>query len=102
MVPRRQRMVRERLGAASLRNSAVNGPFTAMIAIPITLEAYGAIKASLSELDNPVPSAAADGLIRVWLDRAVVDRLGRLRAPGESYSDVITRLAEEESDSADW
>ena len=29
----------------------------------------------------------------VWLDRAVVDRLGSLRGPGESYSDVILRLA---------
>lgn len=93
MVPQRPAGPRERLAAASLRNSAVTGPFTAMIAIPITLEAYGAIKASLSELDNPVPSAAADGLIRVWLDRAVVDRLGRLRGPRESYSEVILRLA---------
>jgi hypothetical protein len=29
----------------------------------------------------------------VWLDRAVVDRLGAMRRPGESYSDVILRLA---------
>jgi hypothetical protein len=64
-----------------------------MIAIPITAEAYGALKASLSELDNPAPSPGPDGLIRIWLDRAMVDRLGRLRGPGESYSDVILRMA---------
>jgi hypothetical protein len=29
----------------------------------------------------------------IWLDRAVVDRLRAMRGPGESYSDVILRLA---------
>jgi hypothetical protein len=29
----------------------------------------------------------------VWLDRAVVNRLGAMRGPGESDSDVIQRLA---------
>jgi hypothetical protein len=29
----------------------------------------------------------------IWLDRAVVDRLRSLRGPGESYSDVILRIA---------
>ena len=29
----------------------------------------------------------------VWLDHAVVSRLRALRGPGESYSDVIIRLA---------
>ncbi len=33
------------------------------------------------------------GLIRIRLDRKFVDRLGALRGPGESYSDVILRLA---------
>ena len=65
-----------------------------MIAISITVEAYAAIKASLSELDNPALSAGPDGLIRVRLDRATFDRLDRLSRPGESYSEVILRLAE--------
>jgi hypothetical protein len=34
-----------------------------------------------------------DGLIRIWLDPKVADELGRARGPGESYSDVIVRLA---------
>ena len=29
----------------------------------------------------------------IWLDRAVVDRLHSLRGPGESFSDVILRIA---------
>ena len=31
----------------------------------------------------------------VWLERGVVDRLRSLRAPGESFSDVILRVAAE-------
>jgi hypothetical protein len=31
----------------------------------------------------------------IWLDPGVVDRLRSLRGPGESYSDVILRLAAE-------
>jgi hypothetical protein len=64
-----------------------------MIAIPITAEAYGAIKASLSELNNQAAAPGPDGLIRVWLDGTMVDRLRRLTVPGETYSDVILRLA---------
>jgi hypothetical protein len=29
----------------------------------------------------------------IWLDRAMVDRLHAMRGPGESYSDVILRVA---------
>ena len=32
----------------------------------------------------------------IWLPRAVVDRLAAMRGPGESYSDVILRLASRE------
>ena len=34
-----------------------------------------------------------DGLVRIWLDRKFVERLGRMRNLGETYSDVILRLA---------
>jgi hypothetical protein len=67
-----------------------------MISISITAKAYGAIKASPSELDNAAPSPGPDGFIRIWLDRKFVDRLGRLRSRGESYSDVILRVAKED------
>jgi hypothetical protein len=35
------------------------------------------------------PRPGPDGLIRIWLDRNSVDRLGHMRGPGESHSDVI-------------
>jgi predicted CopG family antitoxin len=40
---------------------------------------------------------AVDGEGRrlIWLDRSVVDRLRSFRGPGESFSDVILRLAAE-------
>ena len=34
-----------------------------------------------------------DGPVRIWLDCKFVERLGRMREPGETYSDVILRLA---------
>ena len=61
-----------------------------MIAIAITAEAFEAIRATLPHSDAP-PSRGPDGLIRIWLDPKVAD--GRARGPGESYSDVILRLA---------
>jgi hypothetical protein len=33
----------------------------------------------------------------VWLEPRVIDRLRRLRGPGESYSDVILRLVQIEA-----
>jgi hypothetical protein len=64
-----------------------------MTAISITAEAYVAINATLPMMD--AASSGPDGLISIWLDRAVVDRLRALRGPGESYSDVILRVAKE-------
>jgi hypothetical protein len=63
-----------------------------MIAIAITPAAYEAIKATLP--DGGPRSVGPDGQMRIWLDHAVVDRLRALRRPGESYSDLILRLAE--------
>ena len=33
------------------------------------------------------------GVFRIALDHRFVDRLGQMRGPGESYRDVILRLA---------
>jgi hypothetical protein len=63
-----------------------------VISISITAEAFEAIRATLPHNDAP-PSMGPDGLIRIWLDPKVADELGRARGPGESYSDVILRLA---------
>jgi hypothetical protein len=64
-----------------------------MIAITITPDAHKAIKASFLGTADATPRPGPDGLIRVWLDPKFVDRLGQMRDPGESYSDVILRLA---------
>jgi hypothetical protein len=72
------------------RNNATNHPFTRMIAITITSEAYEIILLGTAKAPSP---QGEDGLIRVWLDCKFVDRLGHMRDPGESYSDVILRLA---------
>ena len=75
---------------AWLRDSAAIGPFTAMIAITITPEAYEAILLGTAKVPSP---QRQDGLITVWLDCTFVDRIGHLRGPGETYSEVILRLA---------
>jgi hypothetical protein len=64
-----------------------------MISISITAEAYEAIKAALAERGGVPPRPGPDGLIRIWLDRKSVDRPGQMPGPGESYSDMILRLA---------
>jgi hypothetical protein len=70
-----------------------------LIRISITSAAFEAIAATL-----PLGSvsfereAGAKGERMVWLAAPVVDRLTALRGPGESYSDVILRLVELETE----
>ena len=64
-----------------------------MIAITITPAAHRAIKASLLGTGDARPRPGPDGLVRIWLDRKFVDQLAQMRAKGESYSEVILRLA---------
>jgi hypothetical protein len=65
-----------------------------MIRIAITQAAFDAICATL-----PLGSVAyeaetnAKGERLIWLERLWADKLGAMRGPGESYSDVILRLA---------
>ncbi len=68
-----------------------------MISIPITEEAYEALKARIPRIDQAPTSKGRNGQMRISLDRKFVDRLLVLRGPGESYSDVILRLAEASS-----
>ena len=69
-----------------------------MIKIAITQAAYDAICARL-----PLGSvgyeveANEQGERYVWLEDAMADRLGAIRGPGESYSDVIIRFAGQEA-----
>ena len=64
-----------------------------MISIPITEEAYESLKARIPRIDQAPTSHGANGQMRISVDRKFVDRLLELRRPGESYSDVILRLA---------
>jgi hypothetical protein len=65
-----------------------------MIKIAISAEAFEAIAATMP-LGNVgyENERTATGERLIWLDRAVVDRLSALRGTGESYSDVILRIA---------
>jgi hypothetical protein len=65
-----------------------------MIRIAIRPAAYDTIAATLplgSVGYEPAPNATGERLI--WLEAAVVNRLTAMRGPGESYSDVILRIA---------
>jgi hypothetical protein len=65
-----------------------------MVRIAISQAAFEAIARTL-----PLGSVSFEnetneqGQRLIWLDRAMVDRLRAMRGPGESYSDVIIRLA---------
>jgi hypothetical protein len=67
-----------------------------MVRIAISPEAFEAIARTL-----PLGSVGYENKTNerggrlIWLERAVVDRLRSLRGPGESFSDVILRLAAE-------
>jgi hypothetical protein len=65
-----------------------------MIRIAITQAAFDAL-ASTIPLGSVVfeKELDANGQCHVRLNRAVVNRLRALRGPGESYSDVILRIA---------
>jgi hypothetical protein len=66
-----------------------------MVCIAISQAAFDAIARTLALGSTGFENAVNEkGERLVWLDRAVVDRLGALRGPGESYSDVILRLVE--------
>jgi hypothetical protein len=77
------------------RRSAPKG-HREVIRIAITQAAFAAIVATLAlgsvSFENETTKR---GEKLIWLDHAVVARLRAMRGPGESYSDVILRLAEE-------
>jgi hypothetical protein len=74
-----------------------------MIRIAITQAAFDAIAATL-----PLGSVGYEnetnekGERLIWLDHGVVSRLRAMRGPGESYSDVIIRLAAAAGGKIEW
>jgi hypothetical protein len=70
------------------------GARNALIRISITPAAFDAIAATLPLGSVGFgPEVDAKGERAVWVETSVVDKLSALRGPGESYSDVILRLA---------
>jgi hypothetical protein len=65
-----------------------------VIKIAISQAAFDAIAATMQLGSVGYENATNErGERLIWLDRALVDRLRFLRGPGESYSDVILRIA---------
>jgi hypothetical protein len=65
-----------------------------MVRIAISQAAFEAICATLPFGSVSYENATNErGERLIWLERGVVDRLRSLRGPGESYSDVILRVA---------
>ena len=65
-----------------------------MIRIAIAQAAFDAIARTMPFGSVNFEAGVDDkGERYIWLPRAVVDRLRSLRGPGESFSDVILRLA---------
>jgi hypothetical protein len=66
-----------------------------MVTISITPEAFTAIEATLADGYEAEARPDGKGGYLVTLPHDVLDRLKAMRGPGESYSDVILRLAGE-------
>jgi hypothetical protein len=67
---------------------------SSMIRIAITQAAFDAIARTMPFGSVNFEAGVDDkGERYIWLPRAVVDRLRYLRAPGQSFRDVILRLA---------
>jgi hypothetical protein len=64
------------------------------VTISITAEAFAAIEATLPKGTRGEPRADGKGGVLVVLSREVLDRLRVMRGAGESYSDVILRIAQ--------
>ena len=68
----------------------------APIRIAVTAEAFAAIARTLPVGSVAYEPAVEEGDLRyIWLEPRWLDRLNSYRGPGESYSDVILRLAGE-------
>ena len=65
-----------------------------MIGITISGKAYAAIAATLPAGSAPEQGIAPGGEYHVWLPRAAVILLRDVREPGETFSEVILRLAD--------
>jgi hypothetical protein len=63
-----------------------------MIKIAVTPAAFVAVEATLP-LGTSSPRSMKGRAREIWIDEEALNKLDAMRAPGESYSDVILRLA---------
>ncbi len=68
-----------------------------MIRIVLTKAAYDAIASTLPKGAARWPMQREHGQCFIQVEAAVVDRMRSMRRPGESYSNVILRFVELES-----
>jgi hypothetical protein len=65
-----------------------------LVRIAITQAAFDAIASMLPPGSTGYENAVNEkGERLIWLERRMLDKLNSYRRPGESYSDVILRLA---------
>ena len=64
-----------------------------MVTISITAEAFNAVKATLSADAEADTRPDGKGGFHITLPRDVLNKLRLIRKAGESYSDVIMRIA---------
>jgi hypothetical protein len=69
-----------------------------MIRIAVTAEGFAAIEATPPFGTVGVgPTPSEKGEREIWLDDGALNKLRAMRGPGETYSDVILRLAAAET-----
>ena len=68
-----------------------------MVRIVLTKAAYDAIASTLPKGAARWPMQREHGQCFIQVEAAVVDRMRSMRRPGESYSNVILRFVELES-----
>lgn len=64
-----------------------------MVRLQISIAAFAAIANKSPATVGFENKSAANGDWFIWLDHSTVAKLKALRGPGESYSDVILRVA---------
>jgi hypothetical protein len=64
-----------------------------MVRLQISIAAFAAIASKLPASVGFENKRAANGDWFIWLDHSTVAKLKAMREPGESFSDVILRLA---------
>ena len=67
-----------------------------MVRLQISIAAFDAIASKLPTSVGFENKRAANGDWFIWLDPGVVAKLKAMRGPGESFSDVILRMASAE------